>query len=626
MLIVKISPGLANQMYEYVAAYALAKELGQELVLDISECINSTRGYLLDYFRIPDSRKLIYTQVSVEAESHLNCDSILQLMDERGKSFAILVEKEETKRRYAAIDNVMVYTGLDMADRLGEYEHIYVCGYFSDRNLYYKKYWCEAIEFFKLKEENSDIHCFKELIDGKTSVGVHIRRGDMLLADWAVPLEDEYYRAAIQYSRKLLGNCIYCVFSDDINYAKKILGTNDDIYYIHFSGYNDAAINEFICLSLCDHRILSNSSTYGRLADDLNWGKERHVFSKYTGGFEEPKSLAQCCTGREIYLNQWDIKKYGDEYSVNCCADTQPDDGHYHKFSELIKSNKNHEALQIAFCTYFQNIEVPNFADLLAEALIRTGFYEEGIVELAHKQNRIGGGAEKFGGMLLDRNRKYDLKELFDNLTKIHNKHFLIVFKEPAAAARRIYGLLGLGIVLAHLGHIVTLIYAPRAKQDEYYLQSSRLYNKEGIDMGCFHYNKDNILAQGVEQFYESLGSEELCIISRDERFFKRVKKKTIFITTDLSDDKDGEIKALVGDSQNLSSLYRKADMILTKNKNMAQREKYIYWKDRGMQERFWFVESQWKYGYQQRMDKRMIGMAEAICQRLGEDAKNVLL
>lgn len=60
MVIVGLSPGLANQMYEYAAAYALANELKQELVLDISECIKASRGYMLDFFSIPDTRKIVY--------------------------------------------------------------------------------------------------------------------------------------------------------------------------------------------------------------------------------------------------------------------------------------------------------------------------------------------------------------------------------------------------------------------------------------------------------------------------------------------------------------------------------------------------------------------------------------
>ena len=52
MLIVRLTTGLGNQMYEYMAGYALARELHQELVLDIENCTRSAYGYLLDHFNI----------------------------------------------------------------------------------------------------------------------------------------------------------------------------------------------------------------------------------------------------------------------------------------------------------------------------------------------------------------------------------------------------------------------------------------------------------------------------------------------------------------------------------------------------------------------------------------------
>ena len=53
MLFVKIGDGLGNQMYNYACGYAAAKKNGEELLLDISECDNSTiRDYELDKLNI----------------------------------------------------------------------------------------------------------------------------------------------------------------------------------------------------------------------------------------------------------------------------------------------------------------------------------------------------------------------------------------------------------------------------------------------------------------------------------------------------------------------------------------------------------------------------------------------
>lgn len=625
MLIVSISPGLANQMYEYMSAYALAKELNQELVLDISECANSAYGYLLDYFKIPDSRKLIYSQVSVAAESHLNCDSALQLFDNHT---VVLVDGIKTKERYASESRVLVYTGLDMAGELRKYENIYMCGYFMNRDLYYEKYWNEVSHFFVLKEESEEVRKFKELIAGQISVGVHIRRGDMLLADWAVKLEDDYYRAAIQSCRKILGDCIFCIFSDDIQYAKEILGKDDSIHYIHFDGYNDAAVNEFVCLSLCNHRVLSNSSTFSLLADALNGKKERHVFMKYTGQYKKYKKYKKYTPlwlrslKSTIYLTEKDIKKYSKNYYAVEFNDIVTEKELCDRFLRLSGENRYQEALQLAFCIYVQNKDNEEFILSLSEVLMKAGFYEESVVELA-KRN-IQGKDRISQTSIMDEKTKCDMQVLYDRLTKIYDKHFIIVLYEPSMPAGRTYGLIDLGILLMHLGHKVTFIYEPLFESDRYYLEKSRtLYNALGIDMGCFHYSKEEVLNKGVAEFYEQFEDEELYVISRDSRFFKGKSsvKEIVFIATDTSDEYDVEISTYAVNESNLEILFKEADIILTTNHEFSDKEEYVYWQPRGdINERLKFVSTQWLYGYHQRLNRRMIGMAEALCERLGKD------
>ena len=73
MVIVKISQGLANSMYEFAAGYALSKKLNQELALDISECVVSNAcgwGFFLDYFNIPKCKKIVYDLQDVRHIGH----------------------------------------------------------------------------------------------------------------------------------------------------------------------------------------------------------------------------------------------------------------------------------------------------------------------------------------------------------------------------------------------------------------------------------------------------------------------------------------------------------------------------------------------------------------------------
>ena len=125
MLIVRLSTGLGNQMYEYMTAYALAKELRQELVLDIEECTRSAYGYLLDHFKIPACRKILYSLDSIGEGEYEFYDRTLEIFED----IVILVRSEEQKEAYKDDCRVILYSGWDMVDSLRDYKNIYVYGY-----------------------------------------------------------------------------------------------------------------------------------------------------------------------------------------------------------------------------------------------------------------------------------------------------------------------------------------------------------------------------------------------------------------------------------------------------------------------------------------------------------------
>lgn len=321
MVLLKMSSGLANSMLEYAAGYALASELGQELVLDISEYENSIWPFLLDQLQIDKCIKIIYSQTG--CLSHEDINSI----DSKIRSDSYILVENKT----IADEGIYYYDDLENKEwrKLIKEKNLYLCGYFFNKK-YYSKFWEKIKEQFQLSKKYIEISCFENLIANKVSVGVHIRRGDMLFADWAEKMEADYYRAAIAWYGKKLGSCIFCVFSDDLKYAKEIIGNLDDVYYIDMLGYDDADLFEFICLSKCSHRILSNSSTYSRLADELNGGRGRIVFRKGTGTdlkmsdrlsyflFRHVKWYDNKGTGaRHIDLMPKEIKKYNRLFKEN---------------------------------------------------------------------------------------------------------------------------------------------------------------------------------------------------------------------------------------------------------------------------------------------------------------------
>ena len=617
MLIVRMLTGLANQMLQYMTGYALAQELNQELVLDIALCANSSFGYLLDNFKIPDSRKIVYSQISIEAEEAECCDSALKYFDDA----IILVEHSEQKNLYLNNERVVLYTGLDMANELKKYKNLYMCGYFFDKDMYYEKYWNQLQSFFVLKEESDSVKEFRQLIYGKISVGIHIRRGDMLLMDWAYKMEDDYYRAAIECCKELYTDCIFCVFSDDIEYAKSILGDGKSIYYIHFWGYDDASVNEFYCLSLCTHRIVTADSTFGEVAHELNLGKEKCIFVRDTKEESIGKSLLEKSKQNSVFINRDDIREYSQKYVYIKKATPEADNAlKVQRFFELVEENKCHEALQLAFCIYNERKDDAKFKIYLAEALIRIGIYEESIIEIAQlPQTMI---EEWFRNIILDQGKKKELLQLYHEISRPKKQHFIIVLMEKAMPCCISYGLIDLALILSHIGHQVTLVYEPYDNVAEYFLNKSKfLHNDREINLGCLHVEKNYILKTGVSEFYNNFAEEKLIVISRDERFFvnENCNKKLQFITTDDSDLEDEEIISMISKNIFFKTLVDKADIVFTQDRDLARdKEKYVFWQSEEYPEKFRFITHEWKYGYNQRLNRRMFGMVKAlseICQ-----------
>lgn len=597
MLIVRLTTGLGNQMYEYMAGYALAKELHQELVLDIENCTRSAYGYLLDHFNIPACRKIIYAQDSIGGGDDEFYDRTLDLWGD----MVILVRTKEQKDGYEDNDRMIVYSDWEMVEGFRDYKNLYMYGYFLERRIYFNKYWEEVKTFFTLKEENEDVRDFRKLIQGRTSVGIHIRRGDILLMDWFCKVEDDYYRAAIECCRELYGDCVFCVFSDDIQYAKKMLGWDESIHYVHFDGYDDASVNEFYCLSLCNHRILTALSTFGLLADELHQESGSHSFMWDTEESTKGISLKEKSAKRRILLNKEDIRKYSAGYRLVDKEAADPDDGlPYLRFKRLVEENRSHEALQLAFCLYHDKKEDIEFHLYLARALMWIGACEEAVAELA----KLPQDAVElfFRDLILDRQKKKQLAVLYEGIKNIGKKHFVIVLEDEVTPAYETCGLFDLAIVLAHIGHDVTIVYDTIDTGKYYLQQSNMLHNARGINLECFHVEKRSVVDSGILNFYNSFGEDELIVVSEDEEFFVRnaCSKKLQFFTSDEKCDSE--------------KLFDKADYILTQNKKLTQHsEKYIYWHEQNIQGEYVLISFPWEYGYGQRLNRRMIRMAEAL-------------
>lgn len=248
MVVSVINEGFANQLYRYCSAYAAARRLNTELILIVqsSEAIS-------DPFQLSDLG-IICSDV-VTSNSQIETIAILNSMCSKYR--LVLVKDSD-------------YRSMVMEGNIGDCDGIIMTDHYQDE-AFFIDYIEEIKDMLCFEMPSAFLESFSREIEGKRSVGVHIRRGDYTFYSGSVASID-FYKAAMSLYESIYkdGKPEYYVFSDDIEYAKRMLGDNRRIHFVNNLGGFREAVEEFFALSMCRHHILSSVSSFGRLADSIH--------------------------------------------------------------------------------------------------------------------------------------------------------------------------------------------------------------------------------------------------------------------------------------------------------------------------------------------------------------------
>jgi hypothetical protein len=269
-VIIRISNGLGNQMFQYAAGKALAARLGAKVELDTSWfdsfAGNTTRrSFALGHFGIHDA--------IADSEE-------VRLYRGRTLSGRILkrIFRKDIRRRCRCVETREDYFDLAALSRLkGVFLHGFWQSedYFSDHRDYVRGLFKSA-----LVTAPDDGHGAISS-PGIDSVAVHVRRGDYVANPSFTKryglCAPGYYESAAEDLLRRVPGASFLVFSDDPGWAADNLRLPTGTEYMSSTSDNDGYA-DFSIMCRCKHFIISNS-TYSWWAAWLGLDPDRIVYA-----------------------------------------------------------------------------------------------------------------------------------------------------------------------------------------------------------------------------------------------------------------------------------------------------------------------------------------------------------
>lgn len=245
MVIIELSGGLGNQMFQYALGQKL-KFIGRDVKYDLSFYSNkeqTARKYKLDLFGI---------KCPVASERDL------ALMGQ-GKSFV-----NRIKQKFPFVQKKLYIENLDKGYEqiVLELDDIYLSGYWQSEQYFYD-IRDHILKLYRLpKTVNVDNCNILKDIERENSVSIHIRRGDYLEGKnsdiYGNICTLMYYTNAIKFINNHLKNPKYYIFTNDIKWARERFSGTDMI--VVDNKCSDEDYLDMFLMSKCKANIIANSS------------------------------------------------------------------------------------------------------------------------------------------------------------------------------------------------------------------------------------------------------------------------------------------------------------------------------------------------------------------------------
>lgn len=246
VIIVGLSGGLGNQLFQYAAGRALALKLGYSLELDLSWFSGrKDREYALDVF-------------SIFAEKRVGLD----FLPEKIQHLASRISRRFLKKRMGV--NIFREPYFHFHPAFNEiYTPVFLEGYWQSEK-YFNRFDSDIRKDLNFKDAPPHkCQSILEHISTTDSICLHIRRGDYI-SDLAASQTYEscslsYYQEGVSQLITSLNNPHCYIFSDDCEWVKKNIRLHTPYTVVDINSTKEAHW-DLLLMSSCEHFIIANSS------------------------------------------------------------------------------------------------------------------------------------------------------------------------------------------------------------------------------------------------------------------------------------------------------------------------------------------------------------------------------
>jgi hypothetical protein len=255
MILVRLMGGLGNQMFQYAFGRTVSLHYKTELALDptllndrsMPNEIATHRAFDLDIFK-----NLKYRLATQKEIFLFNGDANASISQKAARKLNTLVSpKKLTIQKNNELD-------VEMSD-----DTCYV-GRWQSYKFFEEKENVIKEDFQIEKPVVAGIDKLAEQIRNCNSVCVHVRRTDLvsstLYSKTIGALDLNYYKRSMDVITQNEKDPVYFVFSDDIEWCKQHIKSNNPLYFVENTLAGEKAEGHLYLMTQCKHFIISNST------------------------------------------------------------------------------------------------------------------------------------------------------------------------------------------------------------------------------------------------------------------------------------------------------------------------------------------------------------------------------